>query len=397
MSLNPASIKNLECKEGNKVTKYPDGDHLYLWVFSNGKKYWRVRYNFEKKQKTLSLGSFPAISLSDARKERDKAITLLKQGIDPNANKQAKEKARQAKEVNTLEVITLEWWRIRTKEKSENYRKKVLRNFEKNIFPYLGSLPIVDIKPLQILDTIQRIENRGANETAHRTLNLIKQVYDYAITTQRVINNPARSLTGALQPAKEKHYPAITEPLEVGKLLRSIYDYNGEFTTCCALKLAPLFFVRPGELREAEWKDFDFTTNEWRYTASKTKTEHIVPLARQAVEVLKELHLVSGSGKYLFPSIRTRTRSISDNTLNAALRALGIPKDKMCMHGFRAMARTLLDEALEYEPHLLEHQLAHAVKDPLGRAYNRTKHLSARKEMMQAWADYLDSLREGKE
>lgn len=396
MSLNAASLKNLpEPEKGKRTKKYFDGDRLYFIVYSSGSRGWLFKYKFNKKEKSLSLGKFPATSQKEARRKRDDLSELLDKGIDPSAARKANQTIEKTIEKNTFESVALEWWHTRTKEQSENYRNKVLRNFEINVFPYLGNLPIADIKPMQILDAMRRIENRGANETAHRTLNLIKRVYDYAIITERATHNQAATLTKALQPAKEKHYPSIIEPLEVGKLLRSIYDYKGEFTTCCALKLAPLFFVRPGELRQAEWKDFNFTTNEWRFTASKTKTEHILPLAWQAIEILKELHLVTGNGKYLFPSIRTKTRSISDNTLNAALRALGIPKDKMCMHGFRATARTMLDERLEYLPHIIEHQLAHKVKDPLGRAYNRTKHLAVRKEMMQKWADYLDELKKG--
>ena len=243
----------------------------------------------------------------------------------------------------------------------------------------------------------RRIEERGAVETAHRVKSICGQVQRYAVATGRADSDPTGALKGALPPVKAKHFAAITEPKQVAELLRMIDGYTGTFTVTCALKLAPLVFVRPGELRTAEWADIDFDNAEWRYIVTKTKSQHIVPLSKQALAILKELHAVTGNGRYLFPGARTNGRPMSDNAINAAFRRMGISREEMTGHGFRAMARTILDEVLQVRPDLIEHQLAHAVKDPLGRAYNRTAHLQERKKMMQNWADYLDRIKAGSE
>ena len=264
-------------------------------------------------------------------------------------------------------------------------------------FPWLGDRPISEILPKDILASLRRVEERGTIETAHRTLQICGQVFRYAVATGRVDRDITQDLKGALPPAKGEHFAAITEPKEVAELLRAIDSYQGSLPAVCALKLAPLFFVRPGELRAMQWQDVNLETAEWRYLVTKTKVQHIVPLARQAVAILEELKPLTGHGLYVFPSERTPSgiRCMSGNTVNAALKRLGYGKDKMTGHGFRAMARTILDEVLGVRPDFIEHQLAHAVRDPNGRAYNRTAHLPERHKMMQQWADYLDALKNG--
>jgi integrase len=268
---------------------------------------------------------------------------------------------------------------------------------ERNIFPWLGGKPITDILPKDILTCLRRIEDRGTIETAHRTLQICGQVFRFAVATGRVDRDITPDLRGELPVAKGEHFAAITEPKKVAELLRAIDSYQGSFTALCALKLAPLVFARPGELRAAEWERFDFEAREWRYFVSKTAVQHIVPLSNQAIEILTELKPLTGHGRYVFPSERTPRgdRCMSENTINAALKRLGYGKDVMTGHGFRAMARTILDEVLEVRVDFIELQLAHAVRDPNGRAYNRTAHLLERHKMMQTWADYLDSLKAG--
>ncbi|MCP4475470.1 MAG: site-specific integrase, partial [Gammaproteobacteria bacterium] len=272
--------------------------------------------------------------------------------------------------------------------------KNVTNRLNKDILPVLGKLPIADLTTAQVLSAVQLIEQRGAIETAHRVLGVCGQVFRYAVATGRVERDITADLRGALAPIKPpEHFAAVMEPTKIGGILRAIDGYDGTVIVTCALKLAPLVFVRPGELRAAEWKDIDFTKAQWSYRVTKTKTDHIVPLSQQAMSVLQILHPLTGHGRYLFPSIRTSDRPMSDNTILGALRRLGIEKNVMTGHGFRAVARTLLDEVLHYRVDYIEHQLAHAVRDPNGRAYNRTAHLEERTKMMQHWADYLDQLK----
>jgi integrase len=266
-----------------------------------------------------------------------------------------------------------------------------------DLFPWIGSKPIVNIKAPELLAVLRRVESRGAIETARRLRIIAGQVFKYAVKTGRAERDPAADLRGALAPAKENHHAAITEPKEVAPLLRAIDGYQGSFVVKCALKLAPLFFVRPGELRHAEWSEIDLDEAVWSIPADKMKMKqaHIVPLCRQAIEILKELQPLTGASKYVFPSGRSFARAMSENAVNAALRRMGYDKGTMTGHGFRAMARTILDEVLQVRPDFIEHQLAHAVRDPNGRAYNRTAHLEERRKMMQKWADYLDGLKAG--
>ena len=279
----------------------------------------------------------------------------------------------------------------------EHHGDRIIRRFERDIFPWIGGRPIADVAAPELLGVVRRIEARGALETAHRALQNCGQVFRYAVATGRAERDPTGDLKGALPPVKGEHFAAVTEPAEVAKVLRALDGYAGTFTVACALRLAPLVFVRPGELRKAEWADIDLDRAEWRYTVTKTNTPHIVPLSTQVVAILRELHALTGTGRYVFPGARSNGRPMSDNAILAAMRRMGIPKDEMSGHGFRAMARTILDEVLGFRPDFIEHQLAHAVKDPNGRAYNRTAHLGERRKMMQAWADYLDKLKIGAE
>ena len=322
---------------------------------------------------------------------------MILSGIDPSSNRKA-EKAAQTGEVqNSFKVITLEWLIKMKSEWAESHYSKIEARMKNDILPWLGNMPISEIKAMDILKTLQRIESRGAIETANRTRETIGQIYRYAIATGRAERNPAPDLIGALSRPKEKHMAAITEPIKVGELLRQMDDYTGTFIVRCALQLAPLVFVRPGELRQAEWKDINLDTAEWRFKASKTHQDHIVPLSHQAVDILKSIYPYSGHGHYVFPSHRSDARPMSNNAVLSAFRRMGIAIEEMSGHGFRAMARTLLAERLRFPDNIIEHQLAHQVRDVHGRAYNRTKFLDDRKKMMQDWANYLDNLRKGKD
>jgi integrase len=334
--------------------------------------------------------------LKVARERRDEARKLIADGVDPSLHRQAKKKATEVKAANSFEVVAREWFGRYSANWAQSHSKTVMRRLERDIFPWLGSRPIAEITAPELLAVIRKVEGRGALETSHRELNICGQVFRYAVATGRAERDPSSDLRGALPPVKTRHLAAITDPSRVGELLRMIDNYQGGLVVRCALRLAPLIFVRPGELRHARWKEIDLEGAEWRFVVSKTKTDHIVPLSRQAIAILQELQPLTGRGEYLFPSGRSAQRPMSENAVLAALRALGIDKGEMSGHGFRAMARTLLDEELGVRPELIEQQLAHAVKDPLGRAYNRTKHLKERHRMMQQWADYLDDLRKDK-
>jgi integrase len=396
MPLSDTAIKN--AKSAEKPYKMQDEKGMYLLVHPNGGKYFRYDYRFDGKRKTLALGTYPATSLKQARDKRDTAKKQIDDGIDPNENKKAVKASKAESAANSFEIIAREWGSKKVNDwDDKNNRSK--RMLERNIFPWLGGKPITDILPKDILACLRRVEDRGTIETAHRTLQICGQVYRYAVATGRAERDITPDLRGALPPAKGEHFAAITEPKQVAELLRAIDGYQGSLPAVCALKLAPLVFVRPGELRAAEWQHIDLDAKEWRYYISKTSVQHIVPLSTQAVAILQELYPFSGHGRFVFPSERTPRgdRCMSDNTLNAALKRLGYGKDVMTAHGFRAMARTILDEVLGVRPDFIEHQLAHAVRDPNGRAYNRTAHLPERHKMMQQWADYLDSLKAGAE
>lgn len=387
--------------------RLPDGSGLYLLIRPDGKKWWRLDYTHAGKRKTLSLGTYPDTGLALARRKAAAERELVAAGIDPSAARKS-EKAQQAETRETerrlaegipladsFEAIAREWFEKFSAGWVASHADKIIRRLERDIFPWLGTRPIAEIKAPDLLSAVRRIEDRGAIETAHRALQNCGQVFRYAIATGRAERDISADLRGALVPVSKTHLPAITDPKQIGGLLRSLDGYAGFFVTKCALRIAPLVFVRPGELRKAEWAEIDLDNAEWTIPAERMKMRqpHLVPLSRQAAEILRELHAVTGRGQYVFPGARTNGRPMSDNAVLAALRRMGIPKEEMTGHGFRAMARTVLDEVLGFRPDWIEHQLAHAVRDPNGRAYNRTAHLTKRREMMQAWADYLDALK----
>lgn len=395
MPLTDTAVKN--AKPSIKPQKISDGGGMYLEVTPSGSKRWRLKYRFEGKEKLLSLGVYPEIALKTARERRDEMRRLLADGIDPSENRKATKSAKVESAANSFEVVAREWYSKKKGSLAAAYAVRVLSQLERDLFPWLGSRPIAEITALEILSCVQRIEARGAVDTAHRALNTCSQIIRFAVATARAERDPTVDLRGSLPPVQGGHFAAITDPKQVGELLRAIDGYEGTFIVKCALRFAPLVFVRPGELRNAQWSDFDLDAGEWRYLVTKTKTPHIVPLSKQALEILRELFPLTGHARFVFPSGRGFDRPLSDNAILAALRRMGIPKEQMSGHGFRATARTILDEVLGFEPHLIEHQLAHSVRDPNGRAYNRTAHLPQRLKMMQSWADYLDSLKVGGE
>ena len=391
MPLTDTKIRNT--KPTSKPQRLFDERGLYLEVAPAGGKWWRFKYRFQGREKRLSLGVYPDVSLRDARDRRDEARKLLADSVDPSENRRAAKSARTDSAANSFEVVTREWFNKYSPGWAPGHSSRVIRRFERDLFPWIGARLIAEIVAPELLTVLRRIESRGSLDTAHRALNTCGQVFRYAIATGRCERDPSGDLRGALQPVKGGHFAAATEPSELSEILRAIDGYKGMLTVCCALRLAPLVFVRPGELRKAEWKDVDLSRAEWRYVVTKTETPHIVPLSRQALEILREVQPLTGDGRYVFPGARTSDRPMSDNAILAAMRRMGIAKEEMTGHGFRAVARTILDEVLGVRPDLIEHQLAHAVRDPNGRAYNRTAHLAERKKMMQQWADYLDSLK----
>ena len=397
MPLSDTAIRN--AKPGDKARKLFDGGGLYLEISPKGGKWWRLKYRFDGKEKRLSLGVYPDVSLKDARERRDEARKLLANEIDPSENRKAKKTAKVERASNSFEVVAREWFAKHEPNWSTNHANRTIRRLERDIFPWIGGKPIADITAPQLLEAVQRIEQRGALETAHRALGNCGQVFRYAVATARAERDPSADLRGALPPVKGTHFASVTEPKQVAEVLRALDGYEGTLPVRCALRLAPLVFVRPGELRHAQWADIALDNAEWRYMVTKTNTQHIVPLSQQAIEILQELEPLTGNGRYVFPSARNPKgdKPMSDNAVLAALRRMGIEKDEMSCHGFRAMARTILDEVLGFRPDYIEHQLAHAVRDPNGRAYNRTAHLPERRKMMQDWADYLDKLKAGAE
>lgn len=391
MALTDTGVRN--AKPGTKPAKLFDERGLFMIVTPAGGKWWRLKYRSDNKEKLLSLGTYPDVGLEDARERRDAARKLIADGIDPGVNRKAQKAARQERATNSFEVVAREWYEKFSGNWVASHGSRIIRRLERDIFPHLGGRPVAEVTAPELLAVVRRIENRGAVETAHRALGNCGQVFRYAIATGRAARDPSADLRGALPPPKGTHFAAVTEPKLAAQLLRALDIYQGTLVIKCALRLAPLVFVRPGELRTALWADIDLEAGEWRYTVTKTNTTHIVPLATQAVALLRELQALTGHGRYVFPSARTDERPISDNAILAAMRRMGIDKDEMSGHGFRAMARTILDEVMAVRPELIEHQLAHAVKDPNGRAYNRTAHLPERRKMMQQWANYLDSLK----
>lgn len=385
MALTKTAIEAAKPRE--KPYKLFDARGLFLLVRPRGGRWWRFKYRLDGLEKQISLGCFPDVSLAKARSRRDVAREQVADGIDPSKKRQAERNARS----NTFKAIALEW--LGKQKFSPATLEKANWTFDDLLFPKLGSRPIALITAPEVLAVLRPIETRGKHETAHRTKQRASQVFRYAIATGRAERDPTPDLRGALAPITVKNRAALTDPKRVGELLREIDGYAGQPATEYALKLAPLVFVRPGELRAAEWSEIDLENAEWRIPAHRMKMgeQHVVPLSRQAKSLVSALKPITGSGRYLFPSLRTPARPISENTLGAALRRLGYSKDEMTAHGFRAMASTLLNEQ-GFAPDVIELQLAHAERNKVRAAYNRAQRLPERRKMMQAWADYLDGL-----
>ncbi|MHB1221272.1 MAG: tyrosine-type recombinase/integrase [Gammaproteobacteria bacterium] len=395
MKLSAAFVKNVIPED--KPKKYFDGYGMYLFVKPNGKpkgvKYWRLDFRIDGKYKTLGLGISPKVSLVDARKKRDQARQLIDQNIDPCAQRKATKASRTTQGMNTLEIVAREWLEKQTKHWVPSHAERNTRRLESYIFPLLGNKPIVDITPKELLETLQRIENRGIIETAHRVKSLCNQIFDYAISTLRCTNNPAYPIRNSLQKTQAKHFATILDPIKIGKLLRAIDTYQGSFQIQCALKLAPLVFVRPNELRRAEWSEINLETALWTIPANKMKMKkpHLIPLSNQVVTIFQELKQFTGHKQFCFPG-RDSKRPISETTLLVALRRMDYSTEDICVHGFRSMASTLLNEQ-GWNRDAIERQLAHSPQDKVRAAYNRAEYLDERKKMMQAWADYLDHLK----
>jgi len=394
MALTDIKVRNE--KPGDKQRKLSDSDGMYLLVTPAGGKCWRLKYRFGGKEKVLALGTYPEISLAEARGRREDARKLLANGVDPSQVKKAQKAAQVENAANTFEAITREWHDRFKPQWSVKHAEQILRRLENDVFPAIGNRPIAEIKAPEMLAVLRKIEARTL-ETAHRLKITCGQVFRYAVVTGRAERDPVADLKGALPTVKNKHFSAPTDPKLVAPLLRAIDGFQGSFVVKCALQLAPILFVRPGELRAAEWSEINLDAAEWNIPAErmKMKTAHLVPLPQSAVEILHELQPLTGHSKYVFPCHRSPLRCMSENAVNAGLRRMGFEKSEITGHGFRAMARTILDEILGFRPDIIEHQLAHAVKDPNGRAYNRTSHLTERRRMMQTWADYLDGLKAG--
>jgi len=391
--LTVTQIRN--AKPTDKPHRLFDGGGLYLEVMPTGARYWRLKYRHAGKEKRLALGVFPAVSLLDARKGREDARTLLRAGTDPGAVRQADKRRALLATEDTLEAIAREWLAMQEKKLASTTFAKAKWTLEALVFPWLGALPIATITAPDLLAVLRRIEARGAHETAHRTKARCGQVFRYAIATGRATRDPAADLRGALAPVVSRNFASITDANEIGELLRTLENYSGQHVTRCALKLSPLVFVRPGELRKAQWSEVDFGKAQWRIPATRMKMgeEHVVPLSTQALAVLGDLRPLTGHGPYLFPSLRSSREPMSENTVNAALRRMGYDKNTMTGHGFRALASTRLNE-MGWAPDVIERQLAHAERNKVRAAYNRASYMTERVKMMQVWADYLDALRD---
>ncbi len=365
MSINPTQVKSMKPAPGKKVTRVYDGNGLYLFITEKGAKYWRFKTRYQGKEILLSLGVFPTVSLADARRQSEEYKEMIRQGVNPATNRKAAKVAQAA--VDSFETVAREWFTVYLVDKATSHRRVVVASLEHDVFPAIGTRQISEVTALDLLEMLRRIERRGAVETAHRVMNRCSQVFRYGISTGRCQADPTAWLRGALKPVIKNHLAAITEPSEVGRMLQIIDGYKGSTIVRCAMLIAPLVFVMPGELRQAEWKDIDFNRAEWRFNASKTGQQHIVSLSRQAIAILRTVSEVTGSSKYVFHGVSV-SRPMSNNAVLAAFRRMGITGEEMTGHGWRATARTLLDEVLKYPPHIIEQQLAHVVRDPLGRA-----------------------------
>jgi integrase len=393
--LTLSAIKN--AKPQPKPYRLSDFGGLFMLIQPSGSKLWRWKYRRPgtKKENLLSFGAFPVVSLQEARECREDACRLLSRGIDPGLEKKVAKLATAQNAAATFGAVAAEYFAKRERETVGDPFKRERNRFDNYLAPALGSVPIADVTAVMLLAALRKPEAAGKLETARRLRAMSGRIFRYAIATGRATRDPSADLVGALTMPKPTNFAAATDPADLPELLRALWSYAGTPIVSAALKLTPLVFVRHGELRAARWADIDLEAGEWRYTVSKTGTPHIVPLASQAVAILRELHPLTGRSEFVFPSARGGGRHMSQVACLSAMRRLEISAELVTNHGWRATARTLLDEVLHFPPHLIEHQLAHTVKDPLGRAYNRTAHLPDRKKMMQAWADYLDGLRTG--
>ena len=390
MSLTIKTIEGL--KPTGKRHRHTDGKGLYLEVTPTGSKLWRFKYRFGGKQKVMALGQFPDVSLAKAREKRQKARELLADGIDPMAAK----KQQKLEAHYTFKVLADEWWNNQKDGWSKGHADLIYRRLEINIFPWLKDRPVREITSRELLETYRRIESRGALEVAKRVARVVNQIYIYALAAGIVENNPASDVSKALKVRPKRNWPAITDPKKVKELMLAIDSFDGTFVVHCALRLAPLVFVRPGELRKAEWSEIDFDNSLWLIPAHrmKAKREHLVPLSKQAQEILKKLYPFTSAGRYIFPSHRGKSSPMSENALLAALRRLGYSREEIVPHGFRTIASTLLHE-IGWNTRIIETQLAHTDQNKVRSAYNRAQYFPERQRMMQAWADYIDSLKAG--
>jgi integrase len=418
--LIPSDATIRAIKPGDSRKRLTDGDGLVLLLFINkdGEHGWRFDYRFGGKRNMLSLGTYPYpdTTLAIARRKADAARHMLAESFDPSQKRKAERetlaKVREADEreaqglppLDSFEAVAREWYAVKRDQWAASYGDKIIARFEADVFPWIGKRPIAGITPPQVLEVLRRIEARGVLETAHRALQDSSQVFRYAVATGKAASNPARDLKDALRRPHSRNFPAIIDPKRFGELLRACDDYAATPVVRAALKLAPMLLLRPGELRFAEWSEFDLDDAMWTVPSVRMKRElraklhgapHLVPLPKQAVAVLRELHTITGGGLMVFRGERHHDRAMSENTVNAALRAMGFPQDEVTGHGFRATARTMLHERLGFDPHVIEAQLAHSVRDSLGRAYNRSEFIEQRRKVLQAWADYLDKLRRG--
>jgi integrase len=389
------ALKLDKLKPKAKLYRIADGSGLCIEVHPGGGKYWRYRYRFAGKAKMISLGTYPDVGPGEARDRREAAARLLRNGADPSVERQREAVARLHEHANTFEAVGKEWLAKQKDKLAPSTYDKAEWMLTDLAFPWIGGRPIATIEAPDVLPVLRRVEERGKVETAHRLKQRISQVFRFAVATSRATRDPVPDLRGALAAPKTENHASIKTDDELGGLLRAIHGYKGAFVTACALKLAPLVFVRPGELRHAEWSEIDLDAGQWRIPASKMKMReaHIVPLSEQAVKVLRELHSLTGTGKYVFPGVRTNKRPMSENTVLAGLRRMGYTGDQMTGHGFRSTASTMLHE-MGWNTDVIERQLAHAERNKVKAAYNHAEYLPERRKMMQAWADHLDVLRE---
>jgi len=393
MSLSDTAVRS--AKRADKTVRLFDERGLYLEVAPSGGKWWRFKYRFRGKEKRVSLGTYPDVTLKEARTRREEARKLLEAGVDPGEHRKAVKRAELLSADVTFERVARTWFDKHMADRSDSHKERTWNRLVADIFPWLGSRPVNEIKAPEILECLRRIEARGAIETAGRVRWSCSKVFRFAMAAGLAQEDPAEILKGALTRPTATPFPTITEPVKVGQLMRALDGLEATLIVRCAARLAPLVFLRPGELRQGEWSEVNLDKTQWRIPAEKMKSRipHIVPLSTQAVAILRELAPLTSSGKYIFPSGRTRQRPMSENTVNAALRRLGYAKDEFTGHSFRKIASTMLNESHLWHRDAIERQLAHGERDEVRAAYNHAEHLPERERMMQWWADYLDELK----